>query len=306
MDERRWRARGFLGEARAWIDARVARTGEAEQVHVTPWSTVLRVPTADGAAWFKANDPALAFEAALVDRLASLRAHVVPPLIASDAARGWLLMGDAGERLREVVQRERSLRRWHEVLARYADLQLAAAPGVDDLLGLGVPDRRLERLPRDYADLCDRLGLREQRQAVGEVEELCARLAESGLPDTVQHDDLHDGQVFLGPGGDAGPGPLVLDWADACVTHPFLTLAVTLGGVIGWGVDDVEGSEELGPHLAAYLGPFRAAYPSRSEEELAGAATIALRLGWACRAVNGHVPGQEAQTRRRLEMLRAR
>jgi hypothetical protein len=29
----------------------------------------------------------------------------------------------------------------------------------------------------------------------------------------------------------------------------------------------------------------------------------ALRLGWVCRAVNGHLPGQPEQTRTRLRMF---
>ena len=47
------------------------RTGEIEQPHVYPWSTVLRVPTDGGDVWFKANDDALRHEAALVELLAA-------------------------------------------------------------------------------------------------------------------------------------------------------------------------------------------------------------------------------------------
>ena len=53
MSEQRWRESGWLSQAHAWIDARlteraIARTGEIEQPHVYPWSTVMRVPTASG------------------------------------------------------------------------------------------------------------------------------------------------------------------------------------------------------------------------------------------------------------------
>ena len=33
---------------------------------------------------------------------------------------------------------------------------------------------------------------------------------------------------------------LVMDWGDACVSHPFFTLSVTLEGVLAWGLDDEE------------------------------------------------------------------
>ena len=70
----------------------------------------------------------------------------------------------------------------------------------------------------------------------------------SAFPETIQHDDLHDGQVFVQDGR-----YLLLDWGDACVSHPFFTLAVTLDGVIAWGVDDVEHSEDTEPYRDAYL-----------------------------------------------------
>ena len=37
---------------------------------------------------------------------------------------------------------------------------------------------------------------------------------------------------------------------------PLLTMAVTLEGVIAWGLDDIRGSVELTPFRAAYLEPF--------------------------------------------------
>jgi hypothetical protein len=43
--------------------------------------------------------------------------------------------------------------------------------------------------------------------------------------------------------------------------------------------------------------------PAVDESDLTPAVEVALRLGWVCRAVNGHVPGQDAQTRTRLRMF---
>jgi hypothetical protein len=109
------------------------------------------------------------------------------------------------------------------------------------------------------------------------IEELCARLADYGIPETIQHDDLHDAQVFLRDGR-----PLFFDWGDSCVAHPFLSMSVTLEGVIDWGVEDVQGSEELGPYRDAYLGAFELYPPSDALEE---ALDIALRLGWVSRVL---------------------
>ena len=250
----RWEAPDFVAEATAWIDAHVDRTGAVEQPHVRAWATVLRVPTAAGPVWFKANDESLRHEVVAVERLSARLPSRVPPLLASDLDRGWLLMGDAGERLREVVERERSLARWHDVLEGVADLQHALEPDVDDLVAAGVPDLRLVTLADRYADLVASDSVEQRfRDAVPRVRDLVAELASYALPETLQHDDLHDGEVFVLDGRN-----LVLDWGDAVVSHPFFTLAVTLEGVIAWGLDNIEDSEDTAPYVESYLARYAA------------------------------------------------
>ncbi len=123
-----------------------------------------------------------------------------------------------------MVARERSLDRWYDVLPLYAGVQLELAQDVDDLLALGVPDMRLAALPKAYEHLMDESGAeRRFRDAAPMVADLCDDLATYGLPELLQHDDLHDGQVFVRDGRH-----LVLDWGDACISHPFFTLSVTL------------------------------------------------------------------------------
>jgi hypothetical protein len=300
MDQARWQDPHWLAGAHAWIEDRLAalglrRTAGIEQPHVYPWSTVLRVPTEAGAVWFKANSDALRHEAALVDVVARRRPDVVPPPLALDPATGWMLMADAGEQLRVVVPREQSLGRWLDVLGLYAGVQLDLAGEVDALLALGVPDMRLSTLPRKYAGLMDEIDAEPRfRAAATRVAELCDELAAYGLPELLQHDDLHDGQVFVRDGRH-----LLMDWGDACISHPFFTLSVTLEGVLAWGLDDEPDSVDTTPYLEAYLAPFAERY----DGDLVAAAGVATRLGWACRAVNGHVPGDDQQTVTRLRMF---
>jgi hypothetical protein len=299
----RWRDPGFLDAAHTWIADRLTEQGHevvgpVEQPHVTDWSTVMRVPTDDGPVWFKANDEAMRHEAAVTTLVAPLSHGRVPSPLAADPATGWLLLADAGPRLRDVVAEERSLERWLDVLEAYARIQVACEDEVDALLAAGLPDRRLPTLPGAYDALLARLDDLDPRLPDADaVADLCDRLAAFGIRETLQHDDLHDGQVFLGAGVHQ-----VLDWGDACVSHPFFTLAVTLEGVIAWGVDDEEGSEDLEPHLAAYLRPYAERY-SLADADLREAARVAMRLGWVCRAVNGHLPQDPGSTHTRLRMF---
>jgi hypothetical protein len=294
-----WEDPAFLASAVDWVDERLGelgreRTGEVEQPHVRTWSTVLRVPTARGPVWFKANTESLRHEVLVVDSVSSRVPERVPALLGRDLDRGWMLMADAGDRLREVVVEEQSLARWHDVLEGVADLHHALEPDAVELVAAGVPDLRLAGLVDRYADLVARPWVEPRfREATPRVRDLVDELASYGVTDTLQHDDLHDGQVFVKDGRN-----LVLDWGDAVVSHPFFTMSVTLEGGVAWGLDDVEGSEDIWPYVDSYLARYA---PDRPE--LRDAVPPALRLGWVCRALNNPDVSGEEHTRTRLRMF---
>jgi hypothetical protein len=287
----RWTRPEWLEPATAWVRERVDVTGEIEQTHVYWWSTVLRVPTADGIVWFKACHPSHDFEPALTLELATLRPERVIEVVAVDLERGWMITADAGTRLRELLASADDLVRWEEFLPLHADVQLATADRVAHLLELGVPDERLAVLPTHLEHvLADRAVLLVDREdgldeaqreqliaSVPEVERLCAEVADVGIPETVQHDDLHDGNVFVRDGE-----YLTFDWGDSCVSHPFHTLAVTLRA-IAWRFDLEPGDPRLERMRDAYLEPFA---PYGSRQELLDAFATAYRLGTIGRALS--------------------
>ena len=314
-----------MTDARAWIGAQMAAldtrlTGPIETIHDRAWSTVLRVPTGHGDLFFKASSPALRHEAAIVALLAQRRPEIVPTPLAVDLDHGWMLLADAGIRLRDLVEAERDVSRWLDVLPVYARLQVDMAGAVAELLALGAPDMRLAVLPARYEELLAELDaldrpaiaarddrprvpvvrpsdeMRRLRDAVPRVEAMCRDLAGYGIAETIQHDDLNDGAVYLRDGR-----YLILDWGDACVSHPFFSMSVALEGVIAWGVDDVEGSVDIAPFRDAYLAPFGL---ERAGEDLRAACALAMRLGWVCRAINGHLADTDAApTWTRLRMF---
>jgi hypothetical protein len=293
----RWKA-----EAERWIREHAEVVGEIEQPHVRPWSTVMRVPTAAGDLWFKAVSPLHRFEPALTALLAELQPDRVPEVVALDRNRAWMLLRDGGTRLRDAPA---TVEHWERALPVYAELQIAATPRAAELLELGVPDFRLANLRDLLEDLLSEqpAGLssddyRAMLDRLPEAESMADGLLAHGIPETIQHDDLHDGQVFVRDGRH-----WVVDWGDACVSHPFFVLAVALEGQIAWGLDDVEDSVDTAPFRDTFLAPYEAAYPNLSHADLVEAARLATRLGWAARSVNGHLPVDEQSTLRRLEMF---
>jgi hypothetical protein len=225
------------------------------------------VPTSGADVWFKAAAPGLGHDVGVTAVLARLMPDIVLAPIAVDLDRGWMLLPDGGERLREVLARERLRevlarerlrevlarerhpRRWLEIMPRYAELQIASAEHVEKLLEVGLPDYRLDRLPGLSEEVAAKLGVEPPPAA--RVEELRAELAALGIPESAQHDDLHDGNVFVRPDG----GYAVFDWGDGCASHPFASLVVGLRG-IAHRFDLAERDPELERVRDAYLEPW--------------------------------------------------
>ena len=284
-----WRARALRWAERRLTERDIAIVGPPDQVHVRTWATVIRLPTDRGAIFFKAVWRPLRFEAALTAAMAKWAPDDVGIVLAVDPRRGWLLLEDGGERLREVLARDRDLRHWHRILPRYADLQIALAPHAKHALRLGTPDRRAKALASKYAGLLDRpslvrVGLQEgltkaQGSALRKLVPDVRRWGdELGIvPDTIQHDDLHDGQVFVRDGRYR-----ILDWGDSCVSHPFFSMSVVERSV-AYTLKLKPDAREIARLRDIYLEPFTA---FATAKQLRAIYPVAIRLGWISRALS--------------------
>ena len=101
------------------------------------------------------------------------------------------------------------------------------------------------------------------------------RLA-GGLTPTLQHDDLHDGNVFR-----RGSVNLIIDWGDAVLAHPFGTLLVTLD-VLAYQLDCPRTDPRIVRVQEAYLEVWRTGGDSRAN--LAEELDLAVRTAGLGRA----------------------
>ena len=297
-DKLPWTQPGWREQAGAWIHAELERrgilvVGAIEQPHVRPWSTVLRVPTSAGDHYFKATSPLLAHEPALTQWLAQQRPDCIAPVLAVDRDRGWMLMPDGGTTLRSVIQADRDIRHWEAALPIYAQLQIDMAAQVDQLIALGCLDYRLAGLPARYTALLEDTqalmidhpdGLTGAQYArlhalAPQFADMCARLAAYGIPETLHHDDFHDGNIFLG-----ADGLRFFDWGESCAAQPFCTLVVGLRG-IAYRFELAEDAPELQRLRDIYLEPWTR-YTSRAN--LLAACALAKPIGSFCRALTWH------------------
>lgn len=193
----------------------------------------MRIPTDQGDVYFKASASVARHDTAVTQTIFRYRPDTIPAVLAIDADRGWLLLAEGGQRLREVFKAGRPMSDWSQILADYANLQIDLAGHVDEFLALGTPDQRLVHLPGLYAEILadtqwllidqpDGLAAAEYERLVAAappVAEMCRQLAGYAVPESLHHNDLHDGNIFVWNGR-----YLFFDWGDSSISHPFFCL----------------------------------------------------------------------------------
>lgn len=291
-----------------WVDERLARlglrrTGPYDRVHQRPWATAVRVPTDDGTLWFKAHTPVLAREAPVTRLLARLRPGVVLDVVDSDDDRCWLLSRDAGAKIRTRISTPEDLRLLVPVLQAYADLQRAAVSQADALVAAGALDRRGPTVAASLAGALDAPSLGEgmpyevsARDRAG-LSALVPRLAElvartAVVPDTLEHSDLHDGNVFA---PDDHPADFrIADLGDCCVGHPFVSLVVLDRSLVA-RLRVAPDGPELARLRRAYLEPWTDVAPAAELEATARAVRplglLSRGLTWRALALGVDHPG---------------
>jgi hypothetical protein len=248
--------------------------GSIEIVHERPWATVLRVPLADGVAWFKACAPVQAFEPRLTAELHARWPDRVAEVLAYDEERAWLLLADAG---RPVSGFGNPPEAWLSALPLYAELQRGEVAFAEEHLAHGVPDLRLATLPARYEELLqldlplERKEIRRLRHFAPRFAELCDELAAHDVLETIQHDDLHQSNLYA-----QGSCIRVLDWGDASISHPFASLVVTFRFL-----EERTGLAPSDPWFAR----LRDAYLEPWGRGLGDAFALAIRVGTLARSI---------------------
>ncbi len=267
----RWASEEWLAALEAWLvpalgAVGVRTTGPVVRDRVRFWSVVARVETDAGRVWVKENAPSQGFEAALVEVVDTLMPDAVATPLAVDRDRGWLATADLGVAMwhDEAVP---PLADWLDVVQRYAVVQQVLADHPAAVLATGVPTfpesaddvvgwvETLVEASRALPDADPRRLDDAEAAAVADglprIAAAAERLAASGIPPSLQHNDLHLGNAFRRPDGAIA----VIDLGDALWTHPLTSARIPLWTVrnrFRWAPD----SAEMRRAVDAYLEPW--------------------------------------------------
>jgi hypothetical protein len=291
----RWASEAWQAEVTVWVDEQLAattrtRSGPFEQVRIRPWGAVLRAPTSEGTVFMKATAPSTSFEASLYDLLVRVVPERVLHPIALDVDAGWLLLPDGGRVLSDQQEGDALVELLEGVAGQYGQLQVDLSGRVDELLAMNVVDMRPAAMVARFdealavARRCPSDGRADRIEALESVAGMqatfaswCERLVAAPGAPTLDHNDLHGGNVFLTEAGEAR----FFDWGDAVVAHPFAS-ALVLRSVVRWILDVHEETPKERRVLDAYLEPFTVVAP---RAELREVVDVACEVGKVARAL---------------------
>lgn len=211
-----WAVPGGPAGDLAWAIEQLGGEGRCRQHRTWNLSSIWSLGPGGSEAWLKCVPSFFAHEATILRALAG---QPVPSLVAADGHR--MLLGA----LPGVDGYDATFEQYVALLDVLVDIQRETIARVDELVALGVPDRRPEPLLASIDDVVSRRAPRSGvlRGFVETAPERFARIAECGLPDVLVHGDAHPGNARIEVARSPG---IWFDWGDATVGHPLLDLGV--------------------------------------------------------------------------------
>jgi len=231
---------GTFQRIRAWVQQVLANSGrtlgaEFQQMNAAEDFSLVRFATDRGAVWFKAVGEPNVREFSLTVTLADLFPEHTPPILATEPLwNAWLAPEIPGRRLSE----RGDLAAWSRAARDLASLQVGSSEKTEAILRCSAHDLRCSVLQGSIRSFFARLAQFMMRPSLsqpaplsraelvdleGAVRRTLCDLQAEGWPHTLVHADLNPDNLIALPNG-----TVFLDWAEASVGPPFLSLAFLL------------------------------------------------------------------------------
>lgn len=222
--------------------------GRFSPVVSTPYSAVWQGHAGAAGTYLKFTPPGLDHEAPVLSILRErCRVQEVPAVIAHRPELQCFLMTSCGfMTVRSAFEQsgfDEGLA--STVFGLYRRIQVASQAAQDELLSAGCHDWRITpNGDNPFEDLLDDAGywlahgvtdreLAALRRFRPNVRQACLGLHALGIPDSIGHADLHDGNALL-----ATQGVRIVDWGESAVEHPvFSVLASVVRLCLRYGIE---------------------------------------------------------------------
>jgi hypothetical protein len=298
-----WSRPGWFAGAREWMDCVLRDHGietMSPPIQVRAWgrSTVLCATTSAGDFYLKAVPPMFTYELSVTNLLSRRFPDAGARVLATDSARGWFLTAELPGKPLETIDRRAT---WESAFRSLAEMQMITATMLDEFVEAGCPTRSIRGLRGALTTIVhdDALRLAGEpaglsnddiemlRSALPRLIDACDELDMFGVPLTIEHGDLHPGNVVVDD-----DEIRFFDWSDCAISHPFFSLVLYAEDTFGVLPDTVETRLEL---RDAYLDPWTNLLPGVDLPRAFDLAQVLAPLAYAWMYQSLVLPGLEQQ-----------
>jgi len=284
----------WLRELFAWVQEQLNPlglrvSGSFRQLNASPTFSLIRLETNGPAVWFKATGKPNLHELPITMSLTRLFPANLPAILGVRSSwNAWL----SEEVSNTTLEQFKELSIWERVTKALAELQIASIGKSNVLIDaqcrlLGLPEL-IDLVPPFLARMAEFMAVQEKQSppplTIPELDFLEERLQEAfsvlqdlSVPDTLGHLDLNPGNIVVSPAR-----CIFLDWAEACVTNPFITFEYLAEHLRRGNIADAQGRERA---ATAYRQPWRSFL---SADDLARAMAVSPLIAVFTYAVAGN------------------
>ncbi|MGD6903308.1 aminoglycoside phosphotransferase family protein [Bacillus infantis] len=234
-----------------WVRKKL-RSERVDFQQIRSWerSALYKIITDEDNYYFKAVPKIFRHEVNISSFLWESGIKYIPAVIAADDSEGWLLIKEIQGELLGRAGKEQD---WREALLALAGVQKLAVKEAGRLREEGVPVRPLASVVISGLRMAVESLLKDGTISDGQFSRLAESTSEANLicsmlqtplvPLSLDHGDFFGGNIILEEGL-----PIIYDWSDSSLSHPFLSVTVFLNEAAG--IFSEEFADEL---LEAYL-----------------------------------------------------
>jgi hypothetical protein len=231
---------GWFTELTEWVEHQIrplgfSLNGRFTQLNATPTFTLVRFETSGPAVWFKAvGQPNLREYPITLALCRYFPDHTTRVLASHDDWKGWLAIEAEGVHPSESSDIEI----WTIVVTALAELQISSIGRSLHLLEHGCRDARscslsslvdaffevvIDAMNRQKKEWPPPLSRSQLLMLRTQLQDVLFEATNSPIPNAIGHLDFNMGNVLV-----HHDSCVFLDWAEACIGHPFLTLQYLL------------------------------------------------------------------------------
>ncbi|MGM7684041.1 phosphotransferase [Cytobacillus sp. Hm23] len=225
-----WFSHGWVDEIKQWFRKELScSTFELKQIRSWERSALFRVKLANNNYYFKAVPPIFSHEPILSQYLYQHHPSCVPSIHSVDSKRRWYIMQ---ELTGPLLGKTNNMHHWQGALLKLAEIQKKSIENINKIKHM-CPIRPISKVIQTYMrpslnTLYNSNNISNEIynqfiESIPAIINICDLLEQSHIPHAIDHGDFFGGNIIV-----HGNIPIIYDWSDCTLSHPFLSITTFL------------------------------------------------------------------------------